>query len=84
MLTVVQRFLEEITNELVAGNRLEFRDFGIFEQVQRRPRMALNPRTLEKVAVPARRSIKFRVSSNLRRRIDEHDAGAKRDGAPPA
>jgi nucleoid DNA-binding protein len=86
VLAVVQRFLGELGKELVAGNRLEFRDFGVFEQVQRRPRMALNPRTLERIAVPARRTIKFRPSANLRRRIDAHDAGepADTDAPPPA
>jgi len=28
--TVIQQFLDEITSELVKGNRLEFRDFGVF------------------------------------------------------
>ena len=28
---VVQRFLDEIIGELGKGNRLEFRDFGVFE-----------------------------------------------------
>ncbi len=28
---VVQQFLDEIVNELGKGNRLEFRDFGVFE-----------------------------------------------------
>ena len=28
---IVQRFLDEIIAELAAGNRLEFREFGVFE-----------------------------------------------------
>ena len=28
---VLQRFLDEIINELAQGNRLEFREFGVFE-----------------------------------------------------
>ena len=33
---VLQRFLDEIINELGRGNRMEFRDFGVFETKARR------------------------------------------------
>ena len=58
---IVQQFLDEIGEELSKGNRLEFRDFGVFEVRTRRPRMAQNPRTLERVRVPARSTVKFKV-----------------------
>jgi integration host factor subunit beta len=58
---VVQTFLESIIVELGKGNRLEFRDFGVFEIKQRRGRVAQNPRTLEPVDVPPRRTVKFKV-----------------------
>jgi integration host factor subunit beta len=45
---IVQRFLDEIVEELSDGNRLEFREFGVFEVRQRAARLAQNPRTLEK------------------------------------
>lgn len=57
----VQCFLENVIGELSAGNRLEFRDFGVFEIRQRAPRMAQNPKTLERVPVPAKRTVKFKV-----------------------
>jgi len=46
---IIQSFLDEITDELSKGNRLEFRDFGVFETRQRAARMAQNPKTLERV-----------------------------------
>ncbi|MEM9803394.1 MAG: HU family DNA-binding protein, partial [Planctomycetota bacterium] len=52
---VIQRFLDTLIEELAAGNRLEFREFGVFEVRERAARMAQNPRTLEKVEVPAKR-----------------------------
>jgi len=58
---IVQQFLDEIVEELSRGNRLEFRDFGVFEVRIRKPRMAQNPRTLERVRVPARSTVKFKV-----------------------
>ena len=32
---IIQKFLDEIIDELGRGNRLEFRDFGVFESKQR-------------------------------------------------
>jgi len=58
---VVQQFLDEMTNELGQGNRLEFRDFGVFEIRDRKKRVAQNPKTLERVEVPAYRTVRFKV-----------------------
>ena len=66
---ILQRFLDEIVTELSAGNRLEFREFGVFEIRERAARMAQNPRTLEKVKVPAKRVVKFKVGRVMRERV---------------
>ena len=58
---VVQSFLDNVIIELSQGNRLEFRDFGVFEVRDRKPRVAQNPKTLARVAVPAKRTVKFKV-----------------------
>ncbi len=58
---IVQSFLDNIIMELGKGNRLEFRDFGVFEVKQRRARVAQNPKTLEPVRVPPKRTVKFKV-----------------------
>ncbi len=62
----VQGFLDQIVSELSRGNRLEFRDFGVFETKIRAARRAQNPKTLEPVDVPARRSVKFKPGHLLR------------------
>jgi integration host factor subunit beta len=62
-------FLQELVDELVAGNRLEFRNFGVFEVVLRKPRTGRNPRTGEPVAVPAKRVVNFRMGKQVRERI---------------
>ncbi|MFC1633960.1 HU family DNA-binding protein [Planctomycetota bacterium] len=59
--TTIQNFLDEIISELAKGNRLEFRDFGVFEPREHAPRTAQNPKTLERVNVPAKRIVKFKV-----------------------
>ncbi len=65
----LQCFLDEIISELAAGNRLEFREFGVFEVRVRAARVAQNPRTLEKVMVPAKRVVKFKVGRSMRAAI---------------
>jgi len=66
---VVQQFLDEIITELAGGNRLEFRDFGVFEVRTRKPRMAQNPRTLERVPVPHKSTVKFKAGRRMKRSV---------------
>ena len=66
---VVQLFLDNIVDELANGNRLEFRDFGVFEVRTRKPRMAQNPRTLERVPVPLKSTVKFKVGRRMKRSV---------------
>ena len=63
---IIQSFLDEITDELSNGNRLEFRDFGVFETRQRAARMAQNPKTLERVDVPSKSTVKFKMGRLMR------------------
>ena len=66
---IIQLFLDEIIRELGRGNRLEFREFGVFEIKERAARKAQNPRTLEKVDVPAKRVVRFRVGRLMKHRV---------------
>ncbi|HAQ67951.1 MAG: integration host factor subunit beta [Planctomycetota bacterium] len=68
---VVQGFLDEVINELGKGNRLEFRDFGIFDVRERAERVAQNPKTLERVMVPAKRTARFRVGRLMKQCVDQ-------------
>ena len=67
---VVQQFLDEIVSELAQGNRFEFRDFGVFEPRVRNARTAQNPKTLVKVQVPAKHSVKFNMGRVMRERLN--------------
>ena len=78
---VLQRFLDEIIDELSQGNRLEFREFGVFEVRERAARQAQNPRTLEKVYVPAKRVVKFKVGRTMRERVCDEPAPVPREGS---
>ena len=66
---VVQTFLNSIIQELSDGNRLEFRDFGVFESRMRASRDAQNPKTMDKVHVPSKRTVKFKVGRVMKMRL---------------
>jgi integration host factor subunit beta len=73
---IVQAFLDEIIGELGRGNRLEFRDFGIFETRERGARTAQNPKTLQRVKVPPKRTVKFKVGRVMKIEIQKSLGGA--------
>lgn len=66
----IQNFLDEVVSELANRNRLEFRDFGVFETKKRSPRTAQNPKTMEQVHVPAKRVVKFKASRLMRQKLN--------------
>ena len=79
----VQCFLDRVIDELSRGNRLEFRDFGVFEIRDRAPRVAQNPKTLERVPVPAKRTVKFKVGRLMKVALETdgaEEAGRVEDG----
>jgi nucleoid DNA-binding protein len=66
---IIQAFLDEITAELCRNNRLEFRDFGVFETRTRAARIAQNPKTLERVEVPSKRTVKFKMGRLMKENL---------------
>src|ERR1700721_1052974 len=78
---VVQQFLDEIVNELGKGTRLEFRDLGVFETKIRKARKAQNPKTLEPVEVPEKRTVKFKVGRLMKQRLASLTGGVIDDEA---
>lgn len=78
---VVQQFLDEIIAELGRGNRLEFRDFGVFETKVRKARKAQNPKTLEPVEVPEKRTVKFKVGRLMKQKLSDLTGAAIDDEA---
>jgi len=72
----VQSFLDEIISELAKGNRMEFRDFGVFESRNCAPRTAQNPKTLERIHVPGKRVVKFKMGRLMRQKLNLRKARA--------
>jgi len=70
--SVVQRLLDEIIGELAKDNRLEFRDFGVFEVRLWAARAAQNPKTMEPVQVPAKKVVKFKMGRALKEKLNNN------------
>lgn len=59
-----------IVQSLVDGERLELRNFGVFEVAIWPARKVTDPVTQQTVMIPARRTARFRPSKNLRARLN--------------
>jgi DNA-binding protein HU-beta len=57
---------------LQEGKSISLPDFGIFEVTNRKARTGHNPKTGEKLTIKARKQIKFKSSSVLKKAINEH------------
>ena len=66
---LVDLVFDTITNELKNGGEVIISGFGAFTAKQRKEREARNPRTGEKVHVPAMRTPKFRAGKALKEAV---------------
>jgi nucleoid DNA-binding protein len=66
---IVQRVFDGITETLVREGRVELRNFGVFEVRERKPRKARNPRTGERVKVPAKLVVTFKPGREMGERV---------------
>lgn len=70
----VQNFLDEVISELAKGNRLEFRNFGVFETRIQAARRAHNPKTMEQIQVPTKRVVKFKMGRLMKEKMISQNA----------
>jgi len=69
----VDAFVMCVMEGLQRDNRVQIPGFGTFTLRHKKPRVARNPRTGEPVEVPAKKSVGFKVSDNLKKYINEED-----------
>ena len=63
--------LDALTDSLAQGDRIEIRGFGSFTLNYRPPRLGRNPKSGEKVQVPAKYVPHFKPGKELRERVDQ-------------
>ncbi len=65
--------LSEIKNALKRGDRCELRGFGVFETHIQKARISRNPKTGEKVNTPEKRTIHFKMSKDLFKKLNDEE-----------
>ncbi|MEZ6086626.1 MAG: HU family DNA-binding protein [Pirellulaceae bacterium] len=69
--TIVQKTFDAIVDNLVKEERIELRNFGVFEVKMRAARKARNPRTGKQVNVPAKYVVTFKPGKEMEARVAE-------------
>lgn len=74
---VVQSFLDCMTEYLSEGDRLEFRDFGVFEVVKRKQKVGRNPKNAAvPIVIPPRKAVKFTPGKKMKSLIETQQEAA--------
>ena len=68
---IVQKTFDAIVKTLVEEERIELRNFGVFEVKKRAARKARNPRTGDKVFVPEKYVVTFKPGKEMEERVRE-------------
>lgn len=68
---VVESLIDAITDAMARGERAEIRGFGSFSTNRRKPRTGRNPKTGEKVEVPAKVVPHFKAGKEMREGVDK-------------
>ncbi|MGC9031590.1 MAG: HU family DNA-binding protein [Minisyncoccia bacterium] len=66
---IVNTIFDEIINQLKKGNDVAVAGFGVFRVSKRKERMGINPKTGEKIKIPAKRAVKFRAAKDLKQAV---------------
>jgi len=65
--------LNEIKRALKKGDRVELRGFGIFSTNTQKARISRNPKTGEKVNTPEKKTIHFKMSKDLFKKLNDEE-----------
>ncbi len=82
--SIVETIFDSIIESLQKGDKIEIRGFGSFRTRQRRGRTGRNPKTGEKVDVPAKRIPFFKPSKELKDFVNSAEAASMAAAAEAA
>jgi len=84
---IVETIFDSIVRSLRVGDKIEIRGFGSFRTRQRKPRVGRNPKTGDRVEVPAKKIPFFKPSKELKDLVNTSATAAAAPApasAPPA
>ncbi|MCM8787161.1 MAG: integration host factor subunit beta [Candidatus Omnitrophica bacterium] len=64
---IVQKTLDTILESLIKRQRIELRNFGVFEVKKRKKRIGRNPKTGETVVIPERLVVVFKPGLEMQK-----------------
>ena len=68
---ILEAFFDEMIENLLSGNRIEFRDFGVFKIVMRKAKLGRNPKKpAVPIVIPPRLTAKFNPGKKMCKRIE--------------
>ena len=79
---IVETIFDSIVHSLRAGDKIEIRGFGSFRTRQRNSRIGRNPKTGDRVDVPAKKIPFFKPSKELKDLVNAEQAAGST--TPPA
>jgi integration host factor subunit beta len=81
---IVETIFDSVVRSLRVGDKIEIRGFGSFRTRQRKPRVGRNPKTGERVEVPAKKIPFFKPSKELKDLVNTGDTPSTAAPAPPS
>jgi integration host factor subunit beta len=78
---IVDTIFDSVVRSLRVGDKIEIRGFGSFRTRQRKPRVGRNPKTGDRVEVPAKKIPFFKPSKELKDLVNNSKTV---EAAPPA
>lgn len=78
---IVQKTFDAIVETLITESRIELRNFGVFEVKKRAARKARNPRTGDKVLVPAKFVVTFKPGKEMEAKVRQLEEQAAAEAA---
>src|SRR3982074_3384851 len=81
---IVETIFDSIVRSLRVGDKIEIRGFGSFRTRQRKPRVGRNPKTGDRVEVPAKKIPFFKPSKELKDLVNNSAAPVIPPAVPPA
>lgn len=76
---IVQKTFDAIVKTLMEEERIELRNFGVFAVKKRAARKARNPRTGDKVFVPAKYVVTFKPGKEMEEKVRQKEEAAARE-----
>jgi len=81
---IVDTIFDSVVRSLRVGDKIEIRGFGSFRTRQRQPRVGRNPKTGDRVEVPAKKIPFFKPSKELKDLVNSGALAERAPVTPPA